>query len=102
MDKHHRDPQYQSNAEPPRHCVMTVTVNLRPEIEARLAALAAEQGVSLEQYVSGLLEWQATDQPPLSPAERAALWRESVKDLPHTPPLSEDAISRETIYHSRG
>jgi hypothetical protein len=81
---------------------MTVTLDLRPETEASLAALAAEQGVSLEQYISHLLEGQVLDQPPLSPAERAAVWREAAKGLPHTPPLSDDAIGRETIYDTRG
>jgi len=37
---------------------MTVTIDLRPEIEAGLAVLAAEQGISLTQYVSRLLEEQ--------------------------------------------
>lgn len=35
---------------------------------------------------------------PLSPAERAAAWRASVEGLPILPPLSDAAISRETIY----
>jgi hypothetical protein len=39
---------------------------------------------------------------PASPAERAAAWRESVKELPRTKPLSDQAISRETIYSDRG
>ena len=81
---------------------MTVVVELRPEIEAALATLAAEQGVSLEQYVSRLLESQIPDQTPLSPAERAAAWREAVNGLPRTPPLSDEAISRESIYETRG
>jgi HicB family len=81
---------------------MTVTLDLRPETEASLAALAAEQGVSLEQYISRLLEGQVPDQPPLSPAERAAAWREAAKGLPPTPLLSDDAISREMIYDARG
>ena len=81
---------------------MTVTLDLRPETEASLAAMAAEQGVSLEQYISHLLEGQVLEQPPLSPAERAAEWREAAKGLPHTPPLPDDAISRETIYDTRG
>jgi hypothetical protein len=37
-----------------------------------------------------------------SPAERAAAWREAVKDLPRTKPLSDEAISREMIYSGRG
>jgi len=86
---------------------MTVTVELRPEIEASLAALAAEQGISLEQYVSRLLEGQVPgtsppDSTPLSPAERATAWRDAAKGLPHMPPLSDDAISRESIYDVRG
>jgi hypothetical protein len=51
----------------------------------------------------------ATDQPlraatgrSVSPAKRAALWREGVKDLPHTEPLSDEAISRENLYVDRG
>src|SRR5271166_346099 len=86
----------------PRRDPMTVTVDLRPETEAGLAALAAEQGISLELYVSRLLEGQLTCQPPLSPAERAAVWREAAKGLPHTPPLSDEAISRESIYDANG
>jgi len=83
---------------------MTVTIELRPEIEANLAALAAEQGVSVEQYVRRLVEEQlpGRGQTALSPAERAAAWRESVKGLPHTTPLSDEAISRESIYNARG
>jgi hypothetical protein len=81
---------------------MTVTIELRPEVEASLASLAAEQGISLTQYVRRLLEEQIPGQVTLSPAERANLWRESVKGLPRTPPLSDDAISRDSIYDARG
>ena len=38
----------------------------------------------------------------LSPEERAIAWRESVKGLPDTKPLSDKAISRESIYAARG
>lgn len=81
---------------------MTVTIELRPEIEAGLAALAAEQGVSLTQYVRRLLEAQIPGRTALSPAERAILWRESAKGLPRTQPLSDEAISRASIYDARG
>jgi hypothetical protein len=80
---------------------MAVTIELRPEIEAGLATLAAEQGVSLTQYVRRLLEEQVPGQTALSPAERANLWRESVRDLPRTEPLSDEAISRDSIYDAR-
>jgi hypothetical protein len=39
---------------------------------------------------------------PMSPAERGAAWRESAKKFPHTPPLSDEAISRENLYAERG
>ena len=83
---------------------MTVTIDLRPEIEAGLAVLAAEHGESLTQYVRRLLEEQVPGrgETALSPGQRAALWRESVKGLPHTAPLSDEAISRESIYDARG
>jgi hypothetical protein len=38
----------------------------------------------------------------LSAAERAAAWRESVKGLPRNKPLSDEAISRESIHAARG
>jgi hypothetical protein len=82
---------------------MTVIVELRPETEAGLAARAAEQGVSLAQYVRRLLEEQVgSDHTTLSPAARASAWRESAKGLPHTPPLSDEAVSRESMYDTRG
>ena len=81
---------------------MTVTIELRPETEARLSALAAGQGMSLAQFARRVLEDQVPAPTPLSPAERAALWRDSAKRLPRTPPLSDEGISRECIYAERG
>jgi hypothetical protein len=81
---------------------MTVTIDLRPEIEASLAAIAARNGVTLPEYISRLVEQQVPTPSQLSPAERAAAWRNSVKDIPYSPPLSDEAISRESIYAGRG
>ncbi len=81
---------------------MTNTIELRPETEARLAVRAAESGMSLPNYVCFLLEAYVRETEPLSPAERANLWRESSRDLPHSEPLSDEAISRELIYTERG
>jgi hypothetical protein len=36
------------------------------------------------------------------PVERATRWRESVAGLPDTKPLSDEAISRESIYAEHG
>jgi hypothetical protein len=82
---------------------VTFTIELPPEIEASLAALAAARGIPLPEYVRRLLEDQV---PPrkaakLSPAERAAAWRASVEGLPIRPPLPDEAISRDSIYAAR-
>jgi hypothetical protein len=83
---------------------MTVTIDLPADIEADLVAQARSQGLELPQYLERLLREQLPlrGAPPLSPAERAAAWRESTRGLPHTSPLSDDAISRENIYGDRG
>ena len=82
---------------------MTITLELPPEIEASLPAQAAAQGISLREYLRHLLEGQArSPESPLTPGERAALWRQSTAGLPRTQPLSDRAISRETIYDARG
>jgi hypothetical protein len=81
---------------------MTVTIDLRPDLEASLAARAAERGLSLAQYVGHLIEAQFPEKKLLTAAERAKLWRESVRNLPPSAPLSDEAISRESIYAERG
>jgi hypothetical protein len=86
---------------------MTVTIELPPEVESSLVAQAEAWGLPLAQYVEYLVEYILREQVPLhadaalSPDERAAVWRESVKGLPNTPPLSDEAISRESIYGDR-
>lgn len=82
---------------------MTVTIELSPEIEAELAALAEARGLALPQYVQRVLKEQLYARADaLSPAERAAAWRASVEGLPLSPPLSDTAISRDSLYDARG
>jgi hypothetical protein len=83
---------------------MSVKIELPPEIEAHFAAQAEAQGIPLPEYLQHFLQEQAAADTgsTLSPAERAAVRRESVKGLPITPPLSDEAISRESIYNARG
>ena len=83
---------------------MSVMIDLPPEIEADLAAQADAHGVPLPEYLRHLLEEHrsAGTHRALTPDQRAAAWRAFAKDLPHTPPLSDAAISRESIYDARG
>ena len=83
---------------------MSVKIELPPKIVATLAAQADAQGVSLPEYLRHVLEERASTGAgnPLSPEERATAWRELVKGLPDTTPLSDAAISRESIYAARG
>jgi hypothetical protein len=82
---------------------MTVTIELKPEMEASLSALAAAQGVELARLVERLLEDQLPKAAaPMTPAERAAAWRAPVPGRPTRPALSDEAISRDTIYDARG
>jgi hypothetical protein len=82
---------------------MTVTIELPPEIEAGLAAQAAAQGISLQEYLRHVLEGQVPSwRKPMTPRERAALWRQGTATLPRTPPLPDKALSRESIYDTRG
>ena len=81
---------------------MTVTIDLKPEIEASLSALAAAQGIDLAQLVERLIENQLPAMAtPMSIAQRVALWR-TIPNLPSRPPLPDEAISRESIYDARG
>lgn len=83
---------------------MTIIVELAPEVEAEVAAMAAARGVGVTEYVLSLLEDQARSfaRAGLLAKERATAWRDSVKDLPDTPPLLLEAISRESLYDARG
>ena len=82
---------------------MTVIIELTPEVETGLAALAKAEGLDLPQYVQKvLIERIAPPVSELSPRERVAIWRSSVLDAPLSPPLSDEAISRESIYGERG
>lgn len=83
---------------------MTVTIDLPPEVEAGLEAQAHAEGLALPQYLARLFreQFSVREASCLSPAELATAWRESVKDLPRTPPVSDEAISRDNIYGDRG
>ncbi len=88
---------------------MTLTVQITPEVEKRLEAEAGELGLTPAEYVRVVLERM------FSRPERPPLWMTATKEEwlkafnawmdshdPTLPPLSEEAISRESIYGERG
>jgi hypothetical protein len=84
---------------------MTVTINLPAEVEASLVAQAQAQGLEIPQLVENILREQVKPvrrQKELTPAGKAKAWIEGAKRFPNTPPLSDEAISRENLYGDRG
>jgi hypothetical protein len=79
-----------------------MTVTLKPDLEEELAARAKAEGLTTEEFVTRELEKIVAKQPKpsdLSPQERARLWLEfTEKHAVGGPPLSDYAVSRESIY----
>ena len=83
---------------------MTLILDLSPEIEATLTEQASRQGVPVADYLTHLISAQVPRKGRglLPPDQRAAAWEAGIRDLPYTEPLSDEAISRESIYSDRG
>lgn len=83
---------------------MTVNLNIRPEVEARLVARARRTGQSLEGFIQRLLEREATEPEAvgsrvLTGTEKAEAFEAWAKSFPpNLPVLSLESISRERIY----
>lgn len=79
---------------------MTINLDLKPETETRLIAQAAMQGVSLDSYLATLIERHLVSQ-------TEPEWKMLLDQLGRSPslakaqPLSDEAISRESIYRER-
>jgi hypothetical protein len=84
---------------------MTVTLELSPEVEERISAEAEARGLSVEDYIQRKLEGKSTAPDPnaLPFEEWLQKWNEwlSSHDYIKAPPLSDEAISRESIYRER-
>ena len=85
---------------------MTVTLELKPEIEDLVKAEAEARGLSVEAYIQQELESKliAEEDPNKIPYDE---WLRRFNDFLKShdyikaPPLSDDAISRESIYRER-
>ena len=84
---------------------MTVTLELKPEVEERITAEAKAVGLSVEDYIQRKLEGESTTLDPntLPFEEWLKKWNEWLHshDYIKAPPLSDEAISRESIYRER-
>jgi hypothetical protein len=83
-----------------------MTVTLKPDLEEELTARAQAEGLSTEEFVNRELEKLMTSthlSSKVTPEERARRWQEWLNshDYIKAPPLSDEAISRESIYRER-
>lgn len=73
---------------------MSITLQLRPELEAGLQAQAS--GMSLSEYLTAMVENVLPAQAKLQDGERRAKAYETwASERRETPPLTDEAISRE-------
>jgi hypothetical protein len=88
---------------------MTIKLDLKPETEARLIAQASAQGMSVEMYLQSLIEnnLPIEVEQPIPKTETSEDWVNLLEQfcnnpaLANVPPLSDEAISRESIYRER-
>jgi len=82
---------------------MTVTLHLKPELQAGLLAQAHATGKTLEEYLLSMVEgtvMPATGEE-FTPEQRADAFEAWSAAHRPTPPLSDRAVSREAMYEGR-
>ncbi len=84
---------------------MPTMLEVEPEVASKIQARARERGVSVDVYLRELIDQEETKSEgrnDLSSQERVRLLREWASGHnTNTPLLSDEAISRETIYRER-
>jgi len=82
---------------------MTVTLKLKPEVEAGLLTQAKASGMTLENYLLAMVEGAVLVKTPenTSAEERAAAFEAWSAGHRATPLLSDYAVSREAMYEGR-
>ena len=80
---------------------MVVKLELKPDVHAGLAIEAQARGLSLEAYLEQVIQNHAIQTPTLS----AEAWEHEfdawVNSFPDAPVLSDEAISRDSMYPDR-
>ena len=83
---------------------MMITINLKPEIEAKIREKAKSKDLSLEQYIESLIEKEIDEEDFRQPDISIDEWENQLLNFINSPldsnlpPLSDEAISRENIY----
>jgi hypothetical protein len=82
---------------------MTVTLKLKPEVEAGLFAQAQASRMTVEEYLLSVVEGAVGPMmlKTLSVEERASAFEAWSAGHRSTPPLSDYAVSRDGIYEGR-
>ena len=85
---------------------MTVTLELKPEVEEHIKSEAEARGLSVEDYILDVLERETPSADSnfartASPEEWVRAFRDWISHFPPHPVLSDEAISRESIYRER-
>lgn len=79
-----------------------MSINLNPDVEARLRALANANGVSLEAFLQQIADQKSPSSAKrLSPDEWAQKFEEWADSFSEAPPIPDDALSRENLYPDR-
>jgi len=83
---------------------MNITLTLEPEVEKGLLARSQERDLTLNAYLDDLVKREAAaiSATRLCGKEKAAAFIAWAKSHRPTPPLSDEAISRSTMYPDRG
>lgn len=81
---------------------MIIQIDVEPDLANKIAAQAQAQGISMDDYLHHLLEKTVVKEEPkptLSPQEKVRVFRAwAASHKSSAPPLSDEAISRESIY----
>lgn len=80
---------------------MVVKLELNPDVEAGLVAEAQARGLSLEAYVEQVIQDHAMNAPALSPEAWEDEFDAWISSFPDTPLLSDEAVSRDSMYPDR-
>jgi plasmid stability protein len=82
-----------------------LTLELKPAIEARIRAKAAQRGFSVEKFIEAILEnaVKCEGERPIHETATTEEWEKAFlefvnADRPYHPPISDEALRRENIY----